>query len=224
MTNAIIKTFTATAVLACLAPAAAAQEAPGTTAPATPTATAAQGAPGAAAPATVSATTPGERTDDLSMINGQLVPVGEHNEYHYDYPRVNLATNPVGWMFGSYGVSVSYGLNQNIALRGDFSLLSPVDSDFEMTELGVGLPIYFRHTYHGVFLEPGLIVRNSTSKTYHGDIETNATVGPQVLAGWHWMWDSGLNVAFAGGLGRDVADSDGAVFFNGYLRFGYAFD
>ena len=50
-----------------------------------------------------------------------------------------------------------------------------------------------------------------------------------MLVGWHWMWDSGLNVALAGGLGHnwaasnDYHDRGDDMFFNGYLRFGYAF-
>ena len=57
------------------------------------------------------------------------------------------------------------------------------------------------------------------------------TVGPQVLAGWHWTWDSGFNVAIAVGAGRNLVtkkdrygySTSESVFPNGYLRFGYAF-
>jgi len=91
-------------------------------------------------------------------------------------------------------------------------------------ELGLGVPIYLRRTYSGPFLEPGVIVRQIS---YSHDSST--VYGPQVLIGWQWMFDSGLNVAVAVGAGRDwsthqVDDySDEKVFANGYLRFGYAF-
>ena len=55
-------------------------------------------------------------------------------------------------------------------------------------------------------------------------------MGPQVLVGWHWSWDSGLNVAAAFGAGRNIAAEDNSedfdsdeIFANGYLRFGYQF-
>lgn len=165
----------------------------------------------------------------VSEINGQLVKVGEHNEYYYDYKRWNVSTNPLGWVFGSYGASVSYGLNQNIAVRGDLNFFKPVGTDASGVEVGFGVPIYFRRTYSGVFLEPGVIMRSIHDS---GDgYDYNTTVfGPQVLVGWHWTWDSGLNVAIAAGAGRNWSTSDGEsdydndeIFANGYLRFGYSF-
>ena len=89
-------------------------------------------------------------------------------------------------------------------------------------EVGVGVPIYFRRTYQGVFLEPGII-----SRRFDSEGETVVTAaGPQMLVGWHWTWDSGLNVAIAGGLGRNWStdsEYEEKIFGNGYLRFGYAF-
>jgi hypothetical protein len=164
---------------------------------------------------------------DVSQINGQLVPVGEHNEYLYNFKRWNVSTNPLGWVLGSYGVSVSYGVHENFALRGDVNYFSPVGTDVKGFELGAGVPIYFRRTYQGAFLEPGIIVRQfSESGGY-----SSTTFGPQVLVGWHWTWDSGLNIAAAVGVGRDWSSrSDGdsyydkeQIFANGYLRFGYNF-
>jgi hypothetical protein len=158
----------------------------------------------------------------VSQINGQLVPVGEHNEYLYTYPRWNVSTNPVGWILGLYGASVSYAVHPNIALRADVNYFRPVESDERGFELGVGAPIYLRRVYQGPFLEPGVIVRQLENS--YGDAST--VFGPQVLVGWHWTWDSGLNVAAAVGVGRDWSTSAEyeKLFANGYLRFGYAFN
>jgi hypothetical protein len=163
---------------------------------------------------------------DLSHIRGTPVPVGEHNEYYYRYRRINLSTNPLGWMLGIYGVSASYGLTNHIALRGDVNYFDFLGGDETGFEFGAGLPIYFRRTYSGVFLEPGFIVRQFGEE--QNDI---TTLGPQVLVGWHWMWDSGLNLAIAAGVGRNWSDEESEFtdydeeepFVNGYLRFGYAF-
>ncbi len=170
--------------------------------------------------------------NEVSHINGQLVPVGEKNEYTYDYKKTNISTNPVGLMLGFYGLSVSQGLNQHVAVRADINYINIVDSDEEMFEAGVGVPLYLRRTYQGPFVEPGVIVRTSKGCD---ECDTSKTVGPQVLFGWHRSWDSGFNVAAAAGFGRDLdssdeyhdefgdSDDEADVFFNGYFRVGYAF-
>ena len=162
---------------------------------------------------------------DVSHIGGNPVPVGDHNQYYYRFRRTNISTNPIGWILGIYGVSLSYGISDHLALRGDVNYFSYIEDDSTGFEVGAGLPIYFRRTYSGVFLEPGFILREF-DETY-GD---NTTFGPQVLAGWHWMWDSGLNLAVAFGVGRNWSREDTESeyddeepFVNGYLRFGYAF-
>lgn len=170
--------------------------------------------------------------NEVSHVNGQLVPVGESNEYLKKFRRTNISSNPIGWMVGFYGVSVSHAISNHVAIRGDVNYISPVDSDFQMTEVGVGVPLYLRRTYQGPFLEPGAIVRTESSD-YHDD--GDSTLGPQVLFGWHWTWDSGFNVAVATGVGRNLNaadevcddygcyEEDDQVFFNGYFRVGYAF-
>lgn len=194
-----------------------------------------QPAPAAPAPA---APAPGGQQNhdwnDVNHINGQLVPVGQENDYLKKYKRWNVSTNPLGFIWGSYGVSVSYGLNQNIAIRGDLNYYSPPGIDtVSGVEVGVGVPIYFRRTYQGLFLEPGIISR-TFKDTYSCDTcssseTTNTTFGPQILVGWHWTWSSGLNFAIAAGAGRNWASKDteygsDEVFPNGYMRFGYAFN
>lgn len=175
---------------------------------------------GADQPASTSEPPPGE----LSHINGEPVKVGEHNEYYYDFKRWNVSANPLGWIVGIYGVSVSYGFHDNVAFRADANLFDFPDSESRGTELGVGLPIYLRRTYQGPFLEPGVIVR-SFENEFDDDVDT--TLGPQVLVGWHWTWDSGFNLALAAGAGRNISGDkelgDGEIFANGYLRFGYNF-
>lgn len=166
--------------------------------------------------------------DDVSHINGQLVPVGETNSYVKKFRRTNISSNPVGWIFGFYGVSASYAINDHVAIRGDVNVYEIIDSDASGTELGVGVPLYLKRTYQGAFLEPGFVVR--TWSNYHDD-EASVTAGPQMLFGWHWTWDSGFNVAAAVGAGRNLNteedeygyETSEEVFFNGYFRVGYAF-
>jgi hypothetical protein len=179
--------------------------------------------PSAAAPG---APTPPPQThawEDVSHINGQLVPVGESNSYVKKFRKTNIAANPIGWMVGIYGISASHAINNHVAVRGDVTVYEIVDSDDSGTEFGVGMPLYLKRTYQGAFIEPGVIVR-----TWDDGGSSSTTAGPQVLFGWHWTWDSGFNVAAAFGLGRDVNTDDEEhydeeVFPNGYFRVGYAF-
>jgi hypothetical protein len=178
--------------------------------------------------------------NEVSHINGQLVPVGQSNDYVKRFRRTNVAVNPLGVMLGIFSVSASYAFTDHLALRGDANFFSIVDSDTSGYELGVGLPIYLRRTYQGAFVEPGFIV-SEIGDDHDGYDDGYTRVGPQVLLGWHWTWDSGFNIAAAVGIGRNLSslgddddenyygdeyesdDDDGAVFPNSYLRVGYAF-
>jgi hypothetical protein len=46
------------------------------------------------------------------------------------------------------------------------------------------------------------------------------------MFGWHWTFDSGLNVALAAGMMKNITEHDeydSGVEPNGYFRIGYAF-
>ncbi len=165
---------------------------------------------------------------DVSKVEGDLVEVGNHNRYRYGYPRYNLSTNPFGALIGIYSASGSAALTNRVALRVDGTFYNEVDSNSRGYELNLSVPIYFKKMYSGVFLEPGIIVREF-------DIDAPATAGPEVLLGYHWFFDSGLNISLALGVGRnliyeeeddfssDYEAGEDKIFGNGYLRFGYAF-
>jgi hypothetical protein len=156
---------------------------------------------------------------DISHIEGQLVPVGRHNEYRYSFPRWNVASNPLLWLTDIYGISLSHAVSDHIALRGDVTVTNFSEADRVGYQLSANAPIYFRRAYQGLYLEPGVTIRRGDSS------RSRTTFGPHVLAGWHWIWDSGLNASVAFGLGRDLNaerfDSD--IFPAGYLNFGFAF-
>lgn len=193
----------------------------------------AQAVPAAAAQvAPAPAVAPAQTHDwnDVSHINGQLVQVGEQNSYLKSFRRFNLSTNPVGWMLGFYGVSASYAVHQHIALRADANLFRPIESDAVGIEVGFGVPLYLRRAYQGPFVEPGVVIRSidegDCDKHSVNCEDVDTLVGSQMLMGWHWTWESGFNLAAAAGAGRRLEGSDPSddkLFFNGYLRVGYAF-
>jgi hypothetical protein len=194
------------------------------------------GAPPQPAPV-VAAAPQNQPWSNVSHINGTVVPVGEQNNYLYQFKKTNISSNPIGWMFGVYGVSVSYAVSNNVAIRGDANFISM--NGEKAYELGVSFPIYFRRTYSGPFLEPGVIVRGFEHdySDYGADCydcsssSTDTFVGPEMMFGWQWMFDSGLNVAAAVGVARNLqntssdgySSSDMDVQPAGYFRIGYAF-
>ncbi len=154
--------------------------------------------------------------ENVSVMKGQLVEVGERNKYHYNAPKFNLDINPFGIMAGLYSASASFALGKIANIRGDVSY----NEDDSTWEIALGSQIYFRKMYSGTFLEPGLLRR-----------ESDNVFGPQVLLGYTWIWDSGMNVSLAAGVGRNLNDNDDNddtydskdTFANGYFRVGYAF-
>jgi hypothetical protein len=175
---------------------------------------------GAAAPVAP----PAPQTHDwrnVSHINGQIVKVGEQGEYLYDNgKRTNFSSNPIGWMFGFYGASLAFAVHPNIAIRGDVNLYRVGNSSGH--EVGVSVPIYFRRTFSGPYLEPGIVTRNLNDDC---DDCRDASTGPEMLFGWHWMFDSGLNVSMALGALRNMNSSSRSIDAEptGYFRIGYAF-
>ncbi len=151
--------------------------------------------------------------DDVATLNGQPVKVGEKNAYRTSVPEWNLAANPLGLVVGWYSVSAAKSLSNNVALRGGLTFLDD-DNAFGME---VGIPLYFKKTFSGFFIEPGLGMFRDDGNTVFG--------GPSVVVGWHWMWDSNFNVALAAGIGRNwSSDSDFDEYYPaGYFQVGYAF-
>ena len=160
-----------------------------------------------------------EDWNDVSHINGQVVKVGERGDYLYRWKTTNIASNPIGWMFGLYGLSVSHAVHNNVALRGDANALSL--SNTTGYEVGFSVPIYFRRVFSGPFVEPGMLARNVSCR---GCDDRPAHIGPEVLVGWHWTFDSGLNVAMAVGAMRNLDNHTSSVEAEpaGYFRIGYA--
>ncbi|MFN0248042.1 MAG: hypothetical protein ACKV2T_14220 [Kofleriaceae bacterium] len=179
-----------------------------------------------------------EDWNNVNHINGVPVKVGERGDYLHRFRKTNISSNPIGWMFGVYGLSVSHAIHNNVVVRLDGNIFSGFIDEMSGYEVGASLPIYFKRAYSGPFIEPGLISRGvKYDRNYYYDsydtmestMETS--FGPQMLFGWHWTFDSGLNVAAAAGAMRNLnvapADEYGyqedSMEFVGYFRVGYAF-
>ena len=179
-----------------------------------------------------------EAWSNVSHINGVPVPVGERNRYLYAYKKTNIQTNPIGWMLGYYQIAASRALSSNVALSVELSYSSTNGGDDTSTQLAASLPIYFKRTFSGPFLEPGLLVRserNGDDYDYEcdggctGSSPTTSFVAAEMMLGWSWMFDSGLNMSAAFGVAKrvdhasDGEDDDDDLEPAGYFRVGYAF-
>ena len=115
------------------------------------------GPPGASEEPPAAAAPQNEDWNNVSHINGTPVPVGERNRYLYDYKKTNLTVNPFGLFFGYYDVGVAHGVTQNVALAGSITGVgTELNDGYQAT---VSAPIYFRRTFSGPYLEPGLVTR-----------------------------------------------------------------
>ena len=158
---------------------------------------------------------PNTVANDVSTLNGQLVEIGDKNRYRYSHKQWNIAANPFGFLFNWYSISGSKALSNNVALRGEVSFSTENDSN--ALGLGIGLPLYFKKVYTGLFLEPGISMFSAGTDT--------VWAGPQLVIGYHWYWDSNFNLAAAIGVGRNWSNEDSftETFPAGYFQVGYAF-
>lgn len=190
------------------------------------------GAPGASAPAlapapvAVNGAPQNEDWNNVSHINGTPIKVGERGDYLFKQKKTNIAANPFGVFFGMYDLSVTRAVSQNVAVS---AAITSVDNEF--FQLSATVPLYFRRTFSGPFLEGGLLFRTSmqSEEMYAGCIDCgsgDSWAGPQLLLGWHWTFDSGLNLAFAAGVAKRMTETDeygDNTEANAYFRVGYAF-
>jgi hypothetical protein len=154
-----------------------------------------------------------------------------------DQKTVNIASDPISWILGLYGLGVSVALGDRIALHVDTNYLHTTDGGDTLKgyEVGLGVALYARRAFSGLLLEPGVRFRREFDHCkgcgdFDGaDINTRmTTVGPEVLFGWQWMIGSTFNVAVAFGLLYDVnhhpsGDSlDSPIGPDGYVRIGFA--
>ena len=178
--------------------------------------------PGAPQAAPVADAAPhNEDWNNVSHINGSIVPVGERNAYLIAARKNNIQSNPLAWIFGYYELAGQHALSQNIAVSVDVSGYS---TDHQSGySLAATLPIYFRRTFSGPFLEPGFVMSSSSWSS------SRTWAGPEVMFGWAWMFDSGLNLSAAFGAAKRISDPQMDSYSSnepepvGYFRVGYAF-
>lgn len=177
----------------------------------------------------------------VSQINGRLVPIGEHDAYMlHPTKHVNISTNPFGLLFGFYAGDVEVAATDHLVVRGSAEYL-----DYELlghttgTSFSGSMPIYLSTAFRGPYIEPGYIYQQTMEGGWDflgghdTPAEPHTISGPMMLAGYHWTFDSGFNVAIALGVkdnllkpmsspGSSSRSDDTGASLTGYLRMGVA--
>src|SRR5688500_18232023 len=116
-------------------------------------------APGAAPTpiaAPVAAPPQNEAWSNIAHINGMPVKVGEKQDYLYKPKKFNLSANPFVLFVGYYDVAGAMALGQNLAASVSISHWSLNDGYESGAQISATLPLYFRKTFSGPFLEGGI--------------------------------------------------------------------
>jgi hypothetical protein len=175
-----------------------------------------------------------EAWSNVSHINGVPVPVGERNQYLYTIKHTNLALNPIGLVAGYYEGAVSHAIGNNVAVSIEVAAQSRDGATAE--QVALTFPIYFKKVFTGPFIEPGFVVRSDNGDgccetCCDGCCASSSTTTTQfeMMLGWSWLFDNGLNMSVAGGIARNLNNNDGdsdvmdEISPAGYFRVGYAF-
>jgi len=144
--------------------------------------------------------------------------------------KYNISFDPISMILGFYSVTGSYAFHPNIAVKGNIGFNIEPFGEEDQSGFGaqIAAGIYLDRVYHGFFFEPGLGVYTVKDDKIN---KSAVAFGPQTLLGYHWTWDSGLNIALAAGVQRNFTSEDDPAFnnfnefrFAGFFRLGYAFN
>jgi hypothetical protein len=179
-------------------------------------------------PPTVPGAPQNESWSNVSHINGVPVPVGERNQYLYAIKHTNIAVNPLGLVAGYYEGAVSHAIGNNVAISVELAAESHDGVTAE--QVALTLPIYFKKVFSGPFIEPGFVVRSGNDDDCCDSTSSSTTTTQfEMMIGWSWLFDNGLNMSLAGGIARNLNSNDGdndvmdEISPAGYFRVGYAF-
>jgi len=177
----------------------------------------------------------GDEEYNTLPTNKPVIPVGERNRYRNAYQTWNVWTNPFGYFWGNFNLGISYAFHQNVKVNLEPQFIYFFLADPKVVGGGATLStsIYFKKVYDGFYLEPGArILYLSQERKFGGSKADGLVGGPQLIAGWSWIWDSGLNFNvglgvgyYWGNTGKDVEDTEAfeGIFPAGNLQFGFAF-
>jgi hypothetical protein len=153
---------------------------------------------------------------------------------HAEPPKLLVGTDPLGPINNTYALTAAYALSDHIAVRGEVQLQH---DDFYSTELWhyrVSVPMFLDRTFHGPFVEPGLVQVQGTINSYVLDASGNEvpqavalkTFGPSMMVGYEWTYHDRYSIAAAFGGSKIWSSTPGVLGLGGpeyYVRVGWLF-
>lgn len=144
-----------------------------------------------------------------------------------------IATDPLGLVRDRYALSTSVAVGAHAAVRGDAIVgTEPDPNGHTFAQGSVSMQLFVDRTFHGPYLEPGLLVRRMPGFDYGPDgtgparDDDNYRIEPEVLIGWQWLYHDRFSLAAAAGVARKPSfDVPGELPYGmeTYVRIGYAF-
>lgn len=166
-----------------------------------------------------------------------LVALASSTAHAEPPPRLLLGTDPIGLVTNSYVLTAGYALSDHVAVRGEVQLQHDDLNSVELWHYRASVPIFLDRTFHGPFIEPGLVQMTGTTTewqldAYGNPVATTAqvkTFGPSMMVGYEWTFHDRYTIAAAFGASKvwSSSSSPGVLgFFGGpeyYIRAGWLF-
>jgi hypothetical protein len=149
-------------------------------------------------------------------------------------PKLMIGTDPLGPLNDVYALTAAYALSDHVALRGEVQMQR---DDFDTNELWhyrISVPMFLDRTFHGPFIEPGLVQMQGTINGYVLDASGNPvpqavqlkTFGPSMMVGYEWTFHDRYTIAAAFGGSKIWSSTPGVLGLGGpeyYVRVGWLF-
>ncbi len=143
-------------------------------------------------------------------------------------PRYELATNPLAVVDEDFSVSLAGVVGPHVVVRGELQLATAgLPLDQASAGVAVSARLFLDRAFSGPFVEPGLVARTSSTSCFESMVAgaCDYLVGPEISAGWQWLFGSHYTAAASIGVEKFLAGEGAAeipLVYTGALRVGYA--
>lgn len=150
-------------------------------------------------------------------------------------PKLLVGTDPLGPLNDIYALTASYALSDHAAVRGEIQLQHDAFDSYELWHYRVSVPLFLDRTFHGPFVEPGLVQTEGTINGFTLDASGNPvpeavqvkTFGPSMMVGYEWTFHDRYSIAAAFGGSKIWSSTPGVLGIGGgpeyYVRVGWLF-
>lgn len=141
-----------------------------------------------------------------------LLALASSTAYAEPPRRIELATDPLALVNGTYTVDAAYAIHDHVALTGEALYVDPGDSSpaWRQSRVQAGVRLFLDRAFQGPFVEAGLrrthatgdgyaVDQNGTAIPFHADYRM---FGPTVSVGWQWTFHDTWSLSYAVGTSK----------------------